>query len=248
MQDNALAVGADEEPMAGGLPAAVMADRVGLAVDDVDRRAAQPPPSGRGHHLVQLIDVPRREGAPPTRVESMPVGGAEAELHRPQRAAGGGIDGQGGAQLVARVGVVGPDVAVALRAVLVEVEHAPVVDDQDEPAGGLGQGGADGVLGGLDEGMEGDVLVVEEAAHGPRGGEGPGGPRQGGQPRHDGVDRVRMLAHELPVSILVTAVQVAEMIAMPIETTQVEKLCPYPCPTGEGPSPDRPAAGPACAP
>ena len=41
---------------------------------------------------------------------------------------------------------------------------------------------------------------------------GLGRPRQGGQPRHDGVDRVRMLAHELPVPILVTAVQVAEMI------------------------------------
>jgi len=33
-----------------------------------------------------------------------------------------------------------------------------------------------------------------------------------------------VLAHELPVPILVTAVQVAEMKAMPVEFTQVEKL------------------------
>jgi hypothetical protein len=33
-----------------------------------------------------------------------------------------------------------------------------------------------------------------------------------------------MLAHELPVPISVTLVQVAEMKAMPVEFTQVEKL------------------------
>jgi hypothetical protein len=43
-----------------------------------------------------------------------------------------------------------------------------------------------------------------------------------------------MLTHELPVPIPVTVVQAAEMIAMPIETIQVEKLCPYLCPVGEG--------------
>jgi hypothetical protein len=42
-----------------------------------------------------------------------------------------------------------------------------------------------------------------------------------------------MLTHELPVPILVTAVQVAEMVAIPLELTQVEKLCPYLCPLGE---------------
>jgi hypothetical protein len=36
-----------------------------------------------------------------------------------------------------------------------------------------------------------------------------------------------MFADQLPIPILVTAVQVAEMIAMPIESNRVEKLCPY---------------------
>jgi len=35
---------------------------------------------------------------------------------------------------------------------------------------------------------------------------------------------MRMLAHELPVPIPVTAVQVAEMKAMPNQITQVKKL------------------------
>ena len=115
VQDDALAVGADDEPVAGGVPAAVMADRVGLAVDDVDRRAAQPPALGRGHHVVELVDVPRRQGGPAEPGGEHARGGAEAELHRPQRAAVVGVDDQGGAQLVAQVGVVGPDIAVALR-------------------------------------------------------------------------------------------------------------------------------------
>ena len=110
-------VGADDEPVPGGLPAAVVADRVGLAVDDVDRRAAQPPPRRRGHHVVELVDVPRREGGPAESGRKHALGGAEAELHRPQRPAVGGINGQGGAQLVAQVGVVGADVAVALGGV-----------------------------------------------------------------------------------------------------------------------------------
>jgi hypothetical protein len=54
----------------------------------------------------------------------------------------------------------------------------------------------------------------EEAAHGPRRGEGLGRARQGRQPGYGGIDRVRMLSHELPVPILVTAVQVAEMKSM----------------------------------
>jgi hypothetical protein len=40
VQGGALAVGADDEPVPGSVPAAVMADRVGFAVDDVDRRVA----------------------------------------------------------------------------------------------------------------------------------------------------------------------------------------------------------------
>src|SRR5262249_62015522 len=111
-----------------------------------------------------------------------------------------------------------------------EVEEARGVDEQYEGARAPGRGGADGVLGGLDEGAGGDVVVVEEAAHGPRRGEGAGRARQGGQARHDGVDGVRMLAHELPEPIPVTAVQVAEMKAMPTKITQAEKLWPYLCP------------------
>ena len=235
VQDDPLVVGADDEPVPGGVPAAVVADRVGLAVDDVDRRAAQPPPRRRGHRLVELVDVPRREGGPAESGGEHALGGAEAELHRPQRAAVGGIDGQRGAQLVAQVGVVGADVAIALGGVPIEVEHAPVVHDQDEPAGPPGQLRADGVLGGLDQGMEGDLRMVEEAGHGPRRGERLRRARQGGQPRHGGVDGVRVLTHELPEPILVAAIHAAEMESILTKITKSQNCVhTYACEGGAG--------------
>src|SRR5208283_736758 len=87
----------------------------------------------------------------------------------------------------------------------------PVVHDQDEPAGPPGQFRADGVLGGLDQGVERDVIIVEEAGHGPRRSERLGGSRQGGEPRHGDVDGVRVLTHELPEPILVAAMHAAKM-------------------------------------
>ncbi|MBV8486804.1 MAG: hypothetical protein JO161_00860 [Planctomycetaceae bacterium] len=53
--------------------------------------------------------------------------------------------------------------------------------------------------------------MVEEAVHGPRRGERLRRARQGGQPRHGGVDGVRVLTHELPEPILVAAIQAAKM-------------------------------------
>src|SRR5262249_1176420 len=147
-------------------------------------------------------------------------GGAEAELHRSQRAAVIGSDGQRGAEFVARVGVVGTDVAIAFGGVPVEVEHAPVVHDQDETASPPRQFRADGVLGGLAGGMEPDVGVVRGAGHGARRRERLGSARQGGQSCYSGADRVRMLAHKLPKPNLVAAIQAAEMESIPTEATK----------------------------
>ena len=118
----------------------------------------------------------------------------------------------------------GPAITVALRRMCVEIEHTPVVDDQGEPSRGFGQRGTNGVEGGLDEGVEGDLIVVDEAGHGACGGHGSGGARQGGEARDQRVDGVRVFAHELPEPNLVTAVQEAEMIAMPTQTTK-SKSC-----------------------
>ena len=52
-----------------------------------------------------------------------------------------------GPRLASRVGVVGPDLAVAPRLVLIDVGPAPIVDDRDGPAGAFGGGRAGSVPG-----------------------------------------------------------------------------------------------------
>jgi hypothetical protein len=157
----------------------------------------------------------RRQGGPADSGAEHAVGGAEAEFGRSPWASVGGVDDQGGAEFVAGVGVVRPAIAVALRRMRVEIEQAPVVDDQSEPSGGFGQRGTDGVDGGLDEGVKRDLIVSEEAGHGACSGHGSGRAREGGEPRDQRVDGVCVFAHEFPEPNLVTAVQEAEMIAMP---------------------------------
>ena len=114
-----------------------------------------------------------------------------------------------------------------------EIEHTPVVDDQSEPSRGFGQRGTNGVEGGLDEGVKGNLIVVDEAGHGACGGHGSGGAREGGEARDQRVDGVRVFAHELPEPNLVTAVQEAEMIAMPTQITK-SKSCVHTYAAGEG--------------
>jgi hypothetical protein len=91
-------------------------------------------------------------------------------LHGLQRPLVGCIGDQGRAEVVADVLAVRPLEAVLLAGVGVgvgvEVEHAPVVDVQNHVRVRTGDGRADSVLKGLDEGGERDVLVVEEAAPG----------------------------------------------------------------------------------
>ena len=98
VEHDALAVGPHQEPMVGGMPAAVVSDRVGLTVDDVDRPEAEGPGAGGGHDIVEFIDMSRRQGGPADAGAEHAVGGAEAEFGRPQRSAVGGVDDQGGAE------------------------------------------------------------------------------------------------------------------------------------------------------
>ena len=165
-------VGTDHEDLPGGLPLPVAADRIGLAVDDMHQRLAEVPAPAVRHHVEHVVEMggPAR-GAPRPGAEQA-VGGAQAEFHRPERLAVGGIDRQRRTEFVADVVLVGAAEAVGVGGGV--GDHRPVVDDQRHRRGGSADGGANGVLGGLDQRRQRDGLVVEEAAHGLDGGHGLG--------------------------------------------------------------------------
>jgi hypothetical protein len=88
------------------------------------------------------------------------------------------------------------------------------VNDEGEWCGTLGELFSDGVLGGFDEGVERDVVIVEESRHPPDGGVGLCGSWESRNPGDRRVDGVGVPFHDLVEAVLEPLVQITKKVAM----------------------------------
>lgn len=197
-----------------GIPLSPVPDRIGLAVDDVDKVGVEIPASGLVHDITQFVDVGGRVGGVAGSGGPGAVGGSQAEFHRPQGSPVDATHDQGRAEFVAGVVGTGTLVLIVLGGVGGEGEHTPVVNDQGNTAGASGEDVADGILGGLDQGGEKDGVVLQEPAHGADGGIRTGGTGEHRQSVGGGVERVAVPAHEIPEAGLQPAVELLEEVTM----------------------------------
>ena len=149
--------------MAGPVPGAVVADRIGFAVDDVNRRLAGVPAPGIVRGAEEFVDVGDRFEFGTGAGGEDAVGGTQSEFHGAEGPSGIGIDDGAGAEIAAEVSGVGALEEIAFGGAGAEGEHAPIVDGEGDRGGGTSEGIADGFSGRFDECGECGRSVGEEA-------------------------------------------------------------------------------------
>jgi hypothetical protein len=159
--DEALAIGANQEAVAIGVPLPVIAQSIGLAVDQVYDALSQATPEHFAHgrqHLVQMIGLRRRGHG--TRTPDG-LSGAQTKLQRSNRIAVLALDQQQRGQVVTAA-VHGPQAgSVGLASMRRIAQRRPIVHDQGPSVTGLPPLSGD-LMQRLNQARKRHTIVVEE--------------------------------------------------------------------------------------